>query len=509
MRADTLALERETEGLLSEIVEGYSIMVGEHNIVLDAQKSVTLKLSEPVVDSDNPWADDLLARRQIAVRLTNLIAAQEPPLTISIHGQWGTGKTFMLTRWQKDLENQDFSAVYFNAWEDDFCDDPLLAILGQMSEYFKEGELKTLAHRVIQTAIPLIQKNLLSVLSKSTGLTLEFEQGEQNERDLLKEYLDQRATKDELKEHLTEMSAAVFDATERPLVFIIDELDRCRPTFAIELLEKVKHIFDVPHMVFVLGLNRDELAKSFSSVYGDINTDVYLRRFFDFEFNLPEAESQGFAEHLMDKFELGQVFQRLSAAAHNSGHVYDYDNYRALFPRLWSALDLSLRDIDYGIRLLALLARNVRLGTFTHPFLLAVLIAMKFKKPEFYRSLVTGNFRTSEIMDYIDEESRRGLIDANLSRNLDRSEGFLYCADNANRASQERGETALAELRQVLDGSREVAFLVISRRAQNADQRQLNRIVQAIYDGSNLYIDGKVLGDLAALIDTYQTELRR
>ena len=255
-------------------------MIREPNTVLDVQKSITLKLSEPIVDSDNPWADDLLARQEVATRLTNLIATQEPPLTISIHGQWGTGKTFMLKRWQKDLEQQGFRAIYFNAWEDDFCDDPLLAILGQMSEYFKEGELKTLAHRVIQTASPLLQKNLLSVLSKSTGITLEIEQGQQDERDLLEEYFDQRATKDKLKEHLLKMSEAVFEETGHPLVFVIDELDRCRPTFAIELLERVKHIFDVPHIVFVFGLNRDELSKSLSSVYGDINTDVYLRRFF-------------------------------------------------------------------------------------------------------------------------------------------------------------------------------------------------------------------------------------
>ena len=71
-------------------------MIREPNTVLEVQKSVALKLSEPVVDSDNPWTDDLLARRQIAERLTNLIAVQEPPLTVSIHGQWGTGKTFML-----------------------------------------------------------------------------------------------------------------------------------------------------------------------------------------------------------------------------------------------------------------------------------------------------------------------------------------------------------------------------------------------------------------------------
>ena len=486
-------------------------MVRERNMALEAQRSIALKLSEPAVDSDNPWSDDLLARQDIATRLTNLVATQEPPLAISLHGQWGTGKTFMLRRWQKDLENQGFKAIYFNAWEDDFCNDPLLAILGQMSEYFKESELKTLAHRIFQTAVPLLQKNLLSVLSKSTGITLDIEQGQQTERDLLQEYLDQRTTKDELKENLAKMSESISKETNHPLVFIIDELDRCRPTFAIELLERVKHVFEVPNLVFAFGINRDELCKSLSSIYGNINTDVYLRRFFDFEFNFPEINSQGFAEHLIDNFHLGEVFQSLSEATRQPGpsSINDYNNYRQVIPKLWSALGLSLRDIDYGIRLLALLAKNVPLGALTHPYLLSLLIAMKFKKLESYHSLIAGNFRTSELMDYIDETMREGLLERDLTSTLDRIEGFLYCADYANNEHQERGEVAFSELQQVSDDSSSIGLLVISRRAQNADQRQLNQIKRAILDGRLLHIDGKVLGNLAALIDTYQTELRR
>ena len=89
-----------------------------------------LKLPETDVSAAEPWADDVLDRNQLAERLTNLIQNQSAPFTFSIHGNWGTGKTFLLRRWQKELENEGFKAVYFNAWEDDFCDDPLLAILG-------------------------------------------------------------------------------------------------------------------------------------------------------------------------------------------------------------------------------------------------------------------------------------------------------------------------------------------------------------------------------------------
>ena len=474
-----------------------------------ARESLSLKLPEPVVSSVQPWDDDLLDRRQVATTLTNLVRNQSAPLTISIHGSWGTGKTFLLKRWQKDIERQKFNAIYFNAWEDDFCDDPLLAILGQLSEYFKDSNLKTIAHEAFRVAVPLIRQNVLGVLNNFTGLTLELDKKEQSEKNLLDQYLSQRATKDELKRCLTKVSKAVVEETGHPLVFIVDELDRCRPTFAIELLERVKHIFDVPNLVFIFGVNRDELSKSLSSVYGDINTYVYLRRFFDFDFNLLDSDSQGFIEHLMDKFQIRQVFEDLSNEAGTTNHINDYDNYRRYIPKLWSALSLSLRDIDYGIRLLALLARNVPLRVYTHPFLLAILIAVKFKRPEFYRSLVTGDFQTSEIMDYINEELRPSMIDEELSRYLDRSEGFLYCADNHNRASQPSGEIALATLGHVPDGSSVTSdHRVLSERAQNADQQQRDRICQAILDGRQLRIDGKIFGHLATLIDTYQRQMR-
>ena len=74
----------------------------------DLRDSLKLKLSEPEVDPGQPWADDVLDRTLIAARLTNLIRNQSAPFVISIHGNWGTGKTFLLRRWQKDLEEQDF-----------------------------------------------------------------------------------------------------------------------------------------------------------------------------------------------------------------------------------------------------------------------------------------------------------------------------------------------------------------------------------------------------------------
>ena len=84
----------------------------------------------------------MLGRHQVAESLTNLISNETGPLVIGLDGHWGTGKTFLLTRWQKDLEKKGFNAIYFNAWEDDFCDDPLVAIIGQLSGSFQDKDFK-------------------------------------------------------------------------------------------------------------------------------------------------------------------------------------------------------------------------------------------------------------------------------------------------------------------------------------------------------------------------------
>lgn len=248
--------------------------------------ALQLKLTELEIDEQNPWSDDALNRSEVAKALTNLIRDQGLPFVISLHGRWGTGKTFLLRRWQKQLENEGYQCVYFNAWEDDFCDDPFTAMIGQLSGILNEGRFKESVEKIKEAARPLLVHSSIGVLNKFTGVNLNAVRDELG-GSALKEYTNQRRHKDELKTRLTEFASDVRCQTGHPLVFVIDELDRCRPTFTIELLERVKHIFDVPNVVFVFGINKDELCASIRSIYGNINADIYARRFFDMEFVLP------------------------------------------------------------------------------------------------------------------------------------------------------------------------------------------------------------------------------
>ena len=417
-------------------------MTEEVNAQIDPRDSLKLKPPELDVSSEQPWDDDVLHRKQIAAKLTNLIQDQSSPFTISIHGYWGTGKTFLLKRWQRDLEIQGFKAIYFNAWEDDFCDDPLLAILSQLSEYLEKSTLSSLTSQIAKVAIPLIRQNIVSVLEKHTGLKLELNQNQQTEEDPLKSYRSQRASKDELKKQLTKMSAAIREETGHPLVFIIDELDRCRPTFAIELLERVKHIFDVPDLVFIFGINRDELCSSLRSIYGDIESSIYLRRFFDMEFTLPEADTEVFCRHLMGKYDLENFFATLSKNANVNVHNNDFGLLVRDFPTFWTSLGFSLRDIDYCVRTIALVGKNIKERQYMYPSLLGLLIALKLMNPSLYRLYIERKCLGSEVMNYIYEKVPYQNLDTRTNNALNLIPNPPKGSSRADRTGDERREQA-------------------------------------------------------------------
>ena len=477
--------------------------------------ALKLKLPEPDVSAADPWADDVLDREQLAARLTNLIQNQSAPFTFSIHGNWGTGKTFLLKRWQKDLEAQGFKAIYFNAWEDDFSADPLLAILGQMANYFKEDGLKARARRAAEAAVPLIRENLLGFVKAMTGVTLKGAQ-EQSDKAFLEAYLEQRDAKDKLKKLLAEMSAEVVAETKRPMVFIIDELDRCRPTFAIELLERVKHIFDVPNLVFVFGVNRDELCKSLESVYGEIDSDVYLRRFFDMEFTLPEVDTKSFAGHLIEKFELANFFTTLGTNANSSTYEVSLLSYRKLLgniPLFWGHLGLSLRDIDYCVRIIALVGKNLEPSYYRYaPWLLALLIPLKLMNPAMYRQYIQGNCLGSDVMNYLDEKVPHQKLGSSEEWVLSQIESFLYLADR--RDDQSGTPVALTQLRLMANAQESTPPVLthpehLSKRTQLEDKEWSQQLINIIGPEVSMDFGAHAVGYLAELIDLHQQLVRR
>lgn len=301
---------------------------------------------------DNWLPDDKLDRKQCADFLSNyliqryaLASRKDKPdtLVLNIRADWGFGKTFFLTRWAKDLQQIDYPVVYFDAWANDFTDDPLVAFIAEIEKQLGQCfESIPLAKRNLdgmiakgKRLIKPISYGIASVIAqKISGYKIEdleaFLENDENDSDDEKNDKENNAALNKeisalaslaLKEHLSKKQAiSVFkkrigrlvDAIKReaagkqlPIFIFVDELDRCRPTYAIELLEAIKHLFGVPGIYFVVATNLEQLGHSIKAVYGEqFDSERYLKRFFDQEYLLPEPDHRLFIKQLFEKYSI-------------------------------------------------------------------------------------------------------------------------------------------------------------------------------------------------------------
>jgi hypothetical protein len=258
---------------------------------------------------------------------------------LSVEAPFGFGKTTFLNIWRRHLERQGHLCLHFNAWENDFVEDPMIAFLGELDlaleEVWKNEEgfplaedwkkVKRLGGKLFRKVLPIAvqvttaglvkTKNVKEVMGplSERGDELAKDAGEFT-RKKLEEYESFRKTIIGFKKALGELATnlAKEEKKKKQIVFFIDELDRCRPDFAVSLLERIKHLFQVEGFFFVLGMDRKQLGCSIPTLYGQgLDVDGYLRRFIDLRYTLPEPKLQKFAELLYEQLQMEELRKKL------------------------------------------------------------------------------------------------------------------------------------------------------------------------------------------------------
>lgn len=265
---------------------------------------------------------DCLNRARYAYFLTNYLNTQkkDKSYVLNINAGWGTGKSFFLKRWTYELKKQH-PVIYIDAWKNDHASSPLASvtsnIITQLRELTDKAELgalskvQALSSRLINDIAPIV---VGSVVKKMTGVAiseLDFKNSSGETSSIDSSALDkvaQKVTASLISEHekrtssilsikntMQEWIGAVIGqnneegkSLKHPTFIIIDELDRCRPNYAVEVLEVVKHIFDIPNVVFVIATDTEQLQHAIKAIYGqDFDASNYLSRFFNARFTLP------------------------------------------------------------------------------------------------------------------------------------------------------------------------------------------------------------------------------
>ena len=465
-----------------------------------------MKTPEQEINSENIWEGDALNRSEMARNLANMVADPRGLSTISIHGGWGTGKTFFLERLRWHLKENGFEAIYFNAWQDDFFNDPLLAILGQLANKLASTENRQIAKTALNVAGALATAVGTEVLRQYTGINLRRvgKSIPRKRQTVADQYATQAETRRRLRNNLSNLADGVTKESDgKPLVFIIDELDRCRPTFAIELMERVKHIFDVSNVLFIFGVNRDEMAKSLQSIYGNIDADTYLRRFFDLELSLPPADTKTFTRHLINSYELPAYFDDLFKGVQRPPDD-NLGTMRQHLPYLLDALQVSLREAQYCVRLLSVLARSQNPRELMMPVVVVGLTALRTVNRKLYRDFVRGDVRTGEVIDWLDERASERLLARDELRQwnhiLSVIEAQFYRSDLSRRAASDAGASLDAELNKLGAGEEIIQPTFVSRRLASLGQDEARRVHEIVTQPSPYY-EGDAVSKIASMLD--------
>jgi hypothetical protein len=416
------------------------------------------RLPELEVPSDNPFQHDALERKPLVEFLASLIGRLEGPFVLALDSPWGTGKTTIVKMLQAKLVMDQFQCVYFNAWKVDYVTDPLVALVSALddihltddgAESAFRGHLKTakkitsaVAKRAVVAGVKAATLGILDIeddLEKMAADAVGEVAGNlvdafQKEKQALEKF------RSEVEKAVKQLKAA---GKKETLVFFIDELDRCRPTFAIEMLERIKHLFDVPNIVFVLSVDKSQLEASTAAVYGDkINAPEYLRRFIDIEYALPLPRGKKFTEALFARFSLDQMFARRT----HEQLRYDREQFIEFFSLMADATHLSIRARERCLTRLVVVMDQTPENHFLFPPLAALLIVLRTSKPDLFNSLKSGVASAADVMDYLKKlpggnaifEDRTGVI----------LEIGLLLADE-NRERKQLALTALKEAAEV------------------------------------------------------------
>lgn len=238
---------------------------------------------------------------------------------ISLDAKWGAGKTFYvrqieqtlnyLTRKAKKLDIEEsietafsksplgsmeleytYCPVYYNAWLYDNHSDPLMSlilIITKACESYCDTKLSS--SDLIDKLIALMNPFSISIGNFQIGSNFEGIKENFTNKDILSSV----KTEEEIREKVKEIFDSIIVENVQKLVIFIDELDRCRPGFAIEMLERIKHYFDDDRIIFIASVNREQLIHSISKYYGtNFDSTGYLDKFFDRNVYLPKIDTR-------------------------------------------------------------------------------------------------------------------------------------------------------------------------------------------------------------------------
>lgn len=401
------------------------------------------RLPEIEIARDAIFKNDKLKRSEVVKFLANHLARVSGPYVLALDAPYGSGKTTLVKMLQATLEQDSFYCIYVNLWEHDFSGDPLVPIIVALQAAGTNVSSRKHLAKAKKWAGAIIKHGAVAAVRAATFGALEIDKDLEKvtadatgalAADAIEAFQKERESIESFKSEVEKaISAEAKDGKPRPVVIILDELDRCRPSFAVETLERIKHLFNIDSLIFVLSLDKSQLESGVAAIYGErINSAEYLRKFFDIEYGVPMNADEPYTESLLDRSELNDVF----SARKGPTASYDRSNFVKFFTVLSDLFGLSLRARERCITRLCVVLDQTPPTHFLDPTLVALLLVLRSNSWQLFDRLVQGTAGSREVVDELEAMPR--FVASRHARALASIEGYLLAGDRNSQRSNDR-----------------------------------------------------------------------
>lgn len=371
---------------------------------------------------------DIFGRDNFAAGLLNLFENSEDPLVVALDEKWGTGKTVFSKRLEKSALDQGFTVVYFDAFKRDYDPDVFIALSAELLAKLPDSNNKT----SIKDNAKIVGKTILKIGLKSAlrvGTAGALRVGDLNDAAeeaaeeigdvaeaeldaLIDRRLDSARVADETFESFKNSLRALANSSEgegreaKPLLFIVDELDRCRPDYSLDVLETIKHFFSASGVHFLLVCDMDQLVSSIQHRYGLKGHGYdYLEKFIDVRTSFPRLDNNQLEQSM------GLLLTREPQMPDDKAEGRAWNELSRFITRNFLNKGYSLRKIEkivaqFSIVMYFMSENDARIDP-----LIILLCDLKISHPEIFKRAKDGQITFEEIDDIYN-------IDDNYSRSF-------------------------------------------------------------------------------------------
>ena len=269
------------------------------------------------------FADDKIGREPIVKFICSLVdeMPQGGKFCMSLDGPWGSGKSFVLDHVQSVLkQNENNIVVKYDAWENSYYSDPLIAILSclldDVKEYLSKWErikdalkeygkktINALFEMEVPAGFPVEVKTAISAIKALFNLVRNFAKPVVSSK--INDFKSYQTLLSDVKKQLKKIMTATKDRSGCKLVILVDEIDRCLPADQLTILERLHHLFDIEDCAVIVAINKQQIEKSFNALYGGGSSE-YLRKFFDYNYIIEPKSDTFFVNKLSDIVNTGK-----------------------------------------------------------------------------------------------------------------------------------------------------------------------------------------------------------